>query len=89
MRGMFSKFTAGFVVLVLAGLSQPLAAHACAVCYGDPDAPVSKGLSLAIFALVGVVLTVLGSLIAFFVYANRRAARIESETADPVFAGQN
>lgn len=66
---------------LLAVLSHPAAARACAACYGEPDSPASHGLTLAIFALVGVVLAVLGGVVAFFVQASRKAELLEAATA--------
>lgn len=56
--------------LTLAG--QPL--FACAACYGDPDSAMSKGLTWAITALVGVVAVVLAGIVSFFVHTAKSAA---------------
>lgn len=48
-------------------------AFACSVCYGEPDSPMSRGLSWAIVALAGIVGTVLTGVVGFFVHVNRRA----------------
>lgn len=48
-------------------------AMACAVCYGDPDAPMSKGLTWAVVVLVGMISAVLVAVSAFFVHISRRA----------------
>lgn len=77
------------VALLLLAMAHPVTAHACAVCYGDPDSPVSKGLSWAIFALVGVVMGVLGGVIAFFIHASRLATRLEHAEARTPLATQN
>jgi len=70
------------LALAVAG---PLPAWACAVCYGDPGAPASRGLAWAVGALVAVVGLVLSGLVAFFVQAVRReqqAARGHSGAAN-------
>jgi len=77
-----------FPLLVLA-LMHPVSAQACAACYGDPDSSVSKGLTWAISALIGVVLSVLGGVIAFFVHASRQAARLEHAETEQVLVPQN
>ncbi len=62
----------------------PAAASACSICYGEPDSPVSRGLTWAIVALGTVVVGVLAGAVAFFVQANRKAtvlAATESATA--------
>jgi hypothetical protein len=61
--------------LILTALSlQPAAA--CAVCYGAPGAPMTLGLNWAIFALGGVIGTVLFGVAAFFVHVSRRSAEM-------------
>ncbi len=59
---------------MLAGLA-PWSGMACAVCYGDPGAPASRGLAWAVVALVGVVALVLTGVVAFFVHAVRQEQR--------------
>ena len=68
-------------VAVLATLSHPAGAQACAVCYGEPDSPASRGLTLAILALAVVVMGVLGSVVAFFIHASRRTGLLETAAA--------
>ena len=61
--------------LVLFGLAaQP--AFACAVCYGEPDAPMSHGLTWAIVALCSVVGVVLSGVVVFFVHIGRRSSQM-------------
>lgn len=60
---------------------QPAAA--CAVCYGDPAAPMSRGLDWAIVALAGIVGVVLSGVVAFFVHIGRRSTLVgESENGN-------
>ena len=66
---------------MLAVLSHPLGAHACSVCYGEPDSPASRGLTWAILALAAVVVAVLGGVVAFFVQASRKAGLVEAAAA--------
>lgn len=63
-------------LLLLAALPQRAAA--CSVCFGDPTSPAAQGLAMGVLALLGVVLFVLGGLVAFFIYLARRAAAIEA-----------
>lgn len=65
---------AGLVSLVTAVL--PGTAEACAVCYGDPGAPASRGLAWAVVALILVVAAVLAGVVAFFVHAVRHERRL-------------
>lgn len=59
-------------------LASPMAAEACAVCYGEPDSPTSRGLTWAITGLGAIVVCVLAGAVAFFVQANRRATVLEA-----------
>lgn len=70
--------------LVLALLLVSLAPHAalaCSVCYGEPDSPVTRGLTWAITALGALVVCVLAGCVAFFVQANRKAAVLQAAEA--------
>jgi hypothetical protein len=67
---------------MLAMLSHPAGARACAACYGEPNSPASRGLTLAIFALAVVVMGVLGGVVAFFIHANRKAGLLEAVAAN-------
>jgi hypothetical protein len=61
--------------------AHPLAASACAICYGEPDSPVSKGLSYAIIALGMIVAVVLAGITAFFVHTSRKASVVSATEA--------
>ncbi len=56
-------------------LAVPRAAFACPVCFGQSDALLAKATNLGVIAMLGVVVVMLGSFAAFFVYLNRRARR--------------
>jgi hypothetical protein len=57
------------LLLVLA----PRIALACPVCFGQSDSPLAKATNLGIITLLLIVVPLLGSFAAFFVYLNRRA----------------
>ncbi len=59
----------GIAILVM----SPERLLACPICFGASDAPAARGMTLAIFTLLGVTGSVLGSFLAFFVYLFRRA----------------
>jgi hypothetical protein len=63
-------------LLALAMLFAPCAAHACAVCFGNSDSKLSKGMLAGVLVLLLVVLAVLGGFVALFIYLARRAAAI-------------
>ena len=48
---------AAFAFLLIALLAP--AAHACSVCFGDPESPQTAGMNAAIGTLLGVTLVVL------------------------------
>jgi hypothetical protein len=64
-------------------LMSPLPALACAVCFGEPDAPMTRGLNSAILVLGGIVGVVLAGVAGFFVHVQRRTARLAQSVAIP------
>jgi hypothetical protein len=62
-------------------LMLPSSAHACAACYGQSDSPLASGVTWGILSLLVVVMGVLGSIVTFFVYINKKSA------AAPISAG--
>jgi hypothetical protein len=64
-----------FVFLgVTALLFQPNSVRACAACYGQSDSPLASGVTWGILSLLVVVMAVLGSIVSFFVYINKKSA---------------
>lgn len=61
------------IVGLAALLLAPSSGWACAVCYGEPDAPMSRGLTWAVVVLAGMVGMVLVGVTGFFVHVSRRA----------------
>ncbi len=52
---------------------------ACAVCFGDPESPLTKGALMGVYVLVGVVGFVLAGIAAtglFWVQRSRRITRV-------------
>ncbi len=70
-------------VVVALVAARPMSAFACAICYGDPDSPMTNGLTWAILALALVVGCVLTGVVAFFVHANRAAASQAAPSTAP------
>jgi hypothetical protein len=64
------KYVLAFVALWLLNLPS---ASACSVCYGEPDSPMTRGLTWAIVVLAAIVGVVLAGVAMFFVHVNRRA----------------
>ena len=66
------------VLAVAAIVGGPRLAQACSICYGEPDSPVSQGLTWAIVALGVIVMLVLAGVVAFFVQANTKATLLQA-----------
>tara|TARA_Y100000589_G_C27082041_1_gene600068 strand:+ start:755 stop:973 length:219 start_codon:yes stop_codon:yes gene_type:complete len=58
---------------MLSMMALPDSLHACAVCFGAPDDPMTKGMQWGIATLIFFLLPVLGSVAGFFVFLSRRA----------------
>jgi hypothetical protein len=75
-------------IIALAGLAAfftPSLVQACAVCFGNSDSQLVKGMHAGVFVLLLVVIAVLGGFVALFVHIARRsaAAAHESSSAEP------
>jgi len=58
-------------------------ALACAVCFGDPESPLTKGALMGVYVLLGVVSFVLAGITAtgvFWIQRSRRLARPSAAT---------
>jgi hypothetical protein len=63
---------------------------ACAVCFGQSDAPMAVATNAGIWMMLGVVAVMLASFASFFIYLNRRARMLAAiESADPAAAGSH
>jgi len=72
-------------VLLLAALSAR-SVWACAACYGQSDAPMAQGMNWGILSLLAVIVVVLGTVAAFFIYLARRAAELSAKAPGAVLA---
>ena len=54
-------------------------ALACSTCFGDPNAPQTHAVNMAILFMLGVVGTLLGLFAAFFVHLRIRAKQVANE----------
>jgi hypothetical protein len=59
---------------ILALLAAPTSVRACAACYGQSDSPLASGVTWGILSLLVVIMSVLGSIVSFFVYINKKSA---------------
>ena len=64
-----------FAAILLAGL-RPGTASACAACYGASDSPMAHGMNWGILSLLVVVVGVLSSVAAFFIFLAKKSAAI-------------
>ena len=56
--------------------SEATVAMACAACFGKSDSPMAQGMNAGIYALLGVIGTVLCGAATFFVFLARRASAV-------------
>jgi hypothetical protein len=53
---------------------------ACAVCFGDPNSPMTHGAKLAVFFMLGVVGVVLTSIVGIAIFWTHRARLVDVQT---------
>jgi hypothetical protein len=63
---------------LIAAMGSPVAASACSACFGKSDSSMALGMNWGIFSLLGVVVSVLGSVAGFFVYLARKSAALSA-----------
>ncbi|MAJ44917.1 MAG: hypothetical protein CMF96_09280 [Candidatus Marinimicrobia bacterium] len=63
-------------------LFLPHIIHACAVCYGDPESPMTDGMNKAIIFLLSIIGFILLSIIFSISYFYRRAKLINNNLGD-------
>ncbi|MEO6027082.1 MAG: hypothetical protein ABIR79_09485 [Candidatus Binatia bacterium] len=73
------------VPAVAISLLTPHLAAACAVCFGDPSAQMTKGAEQGVWFLLGIMLLVQIGFGIFFFYLRRRAQRFRDPMPRPVF----
>jgi len=54
-------------------LFAPVKLFACAACYGASDSPMADGMNWGIFTLLAIVVPVLVTFLAFFIYLIRKS----------------
>jgi len=77
-RPAFSRLLLVAVGIVL--LAVPTSVRACAACYGQSDSPLASGVTWGILSLLVVVMTVLGSIVSFFVYIHKKSVTTVSQS---------
>ncbi len=66
------KHIIGLLLFALAMLAWPSTLEACAVCFGAPDSPMTKGMRWGIASLIFILIPVLGGVGGFFVFLSKR-----------------
>ncbi|MDP6083627.1 MAG: hypothetical protein QF663_09240 [Verrucomicrobiota bacterium] len=74
--------TYGLLMFALALVAWPSAAEACAVCFGAPDSPMTKGMQWGIASLIFILIPVLGGVGGFFVFLFKRG-KVYAQFEDP------
>lgn len=69
------------IATVVFGMSYEV--EACAVCYGDPDDPMTIGLNWSVLVLGSVIVSLLGTFGWFFIYLIRRSKKVDAAEIDP------
>ena len=63
--------------MLVLGIFPPSSASACATCYGSAiDSPMTDGMNLGIFTLMGVIGTVLLTFGTFLIFIFRKSAAL-------------
>jgi hypothetical protein len=52
----------------------------CAACFGKSDSALAQGMNMGIFALLAVIVSVLGSIAGFFIFVAKRSAKMASHS---------
>jgi hypothetical protein len=76
---MISRILLKFFVVVVCAISfLPNSVSACAVCFGKSDGPAAQGLNAAIFLMLAVIGSVLGSILSFIFYLRKKSKMVYS-----------
>lgn len=67
---------------VLLVLITPQISRACATCFGASDAAATKGMNWAIFTLLGVIISLMVSVIIIIFKMNNRAKNISANNQE-------
>ena len=75
LHALFFAATAALFMLV------PKTAQACAVCFGQSDSQLARGMNWGVFTLLLVVFGVLAAFATFFIFLARRSAAVARQVA--------
>jgi len=68
-------------IVCSAAWALPATAMACATCFGAPDDPQTKGLGMAMWAMLGVTYSVIGGFGAMFLGVALRARKNQQKSS--------
>mgnify|MGYP001322435553 CR=1 FL=1 len=69
---MLNKLVA-IVIVIMPGLLFP-----CAVCYGNPESPMSHGMNMGVLTLMGFIFFVLAIIISSIIFISIRTKNINN-----------
>jgi hypothetical protein len=67
-----------FCLATLLAVFSPSNLLACAVCYGESDAPMARGVTWAILALGAIIACVLSGVAVFIVHLKRKSSELNN-----------
>lgn len=73
MKSLLLPSVAGAILLAL--WLHPTIGLACSTCFGTADDPMTKGLNMALFVMIGVTYVVILGMLAMFIALTVRARR--------------
>jgi hypothetical protein len=82
----FVKFKFLCAALMFALAAHAPSALACAVCFGQSDSPIAQAAKWGVFALLAVVVCVLGAIASFFIFLAKKAAAVAAATPSDLTA---
>lgn len=73
------RFLIALALVITVGSSRLLA---CPVCFGAEETPLIDGAKMGILVMLGVLFSVQGGFVGFFLYLRRRAKRMADADLD-------
>ena len=71
-----------FIIIGIFIFMFPQVSHGCAVCYGNPQVPMTAGLNQAIFFLLGVIGFILSIILTAGIYFYKRTKSLNKARAN-------
>lgn len=74
---MSARISRTAIVAIAVAIALPVVAHACPVCFGNPDSPMAKSATNAVWFLLGIIGIVQVGFVALFVTFWHRARTLK------------